>query len=98
MPPHCFVYYDKTWMKTVFTCLTKTIAEQPSLTQYDRPMYHERKINILPSADKQFMIFFFFFFFFLRERDLVLNLGVFFFFYSHCIIDKDYYSCSEFSS
>ena len=40
MHPHCFVYYDKTWMKRVFTCFTKIIAEQPSLIQYERPMYH----------------------------------------------------------
>ena len=40
MHQHCFVYYDKTWLKTVLTCFTKIIAEQPSLTQYERPMYH----------------------------------------------------------
>ena len=31
--------------------------EQPSLTQYERPMYHnERKINMLSSTDNNFMI------------------------------------------
>ena len=39
MHPHCIVYYDKTWTKTVMTCFTKMIAEQPSLAQYERPMY-----------------------------------------------------------
>ena len=43
MHPHCFVYYDNTWMKTVLTCLTKIIAEQPPLTQYDRPMYRVKE-------------------------------------------------------
>ena len=43
MHPQCFVYYDKTWMKTVLTCFTKMIAEQPSLTQYERPMYHMKE-------------------------------------------------------
>ena len=37
------VYYDKTWMKTVLTCFTNIIAEQPSLTQYERPMYHMKE-------------------------------------------------------
>ena len=36
----CVLQYIKTWMKTVLTCSTKMIAEQPSLTQYERPMYH----------------------------------------------------------
>ena len=53
--PHCFVYYDKTWMKTVLTCFTTMIAEQPSLTQYERPMYHnESKTNMLSSTDNNF--------------------------------------------
>ena len=40
MHPHCFVYYDKTWMKTVLaTCFTEMIAEQPSLTQYEWPIW-----------------------------------------------------------
>ena len=57
MHPHCFVYYDKTWMKRVLTCFTKIIAERPSLSQYERPMYHnERKINMLSSTDNNFMI------------------------------------------
>ena len=38
MHPHCIVYYDKTWMKTDLTCFTKMIDEQPSLTQFQRPM------------------------------------------------------------
>ena len=37
------VYYDKTWKKTVLTCITKIIAEQPSLTQSERPMYHMKE-------------------------------------------------------
>ena len=60
MHPHCFVYNDKTWMNTVLTlaCFTKMIAEQPSLTQYELPMYHiyERKIAMLSSTDTNFMI------------------------------------------
>ena len=47
----------KTWMKTVLTCFTEMIAEQPSLTQYERPMYHyERKINMLSRTDNNVMI------------------------------------------
>ena len=50
--------------------------EQPSLTQYERPMYHnERKINMLSSTDNNFMICI----------DLVLKLGFVCFFNSHCI-------------
>ena len=33
---HCVLW--QTW--TVWTCFTKIIAEQPSLTRYERPMYH----------------------------------------------------------
>ena len=33
----------KTWTKTVLTCFTKIIAEQPSLTQYERPMYNMKE-------------------------------------------------------
>ena len=60
MHPHCIVYYDKpkTWTKTVLDMLYKMIAEQPSLTQYGRPLYHyERKIIMLSSTDNNFMIF-----------------------------------------
>ena len=39
----CFVYNDKTWMETVLTCFTKMNAEQPSLTQYERSMYHMKE-------------------------------------------------------
>ena len=39
MHPRCFVYYGKTWMKTVLTCFTKIIAEQP----YEQPMYHMKE-------------------------------------------------------
>ena len=56
MHPHCFVYYDKTWMKTVLTCFTKMIAEQPSLTQYERPMYHMKKGKMVSSTDNNFVI------------------------------------------
>ena len=78
MHPHCFVYYDKTWMTTVLTCFTIMIAEQPSLTQYERPMYHnERKINMLSSTDNKFMILFLF------DFDLVWNLG--FLFLTHTV-------------
>ena len=43
MHPHCIVYYDKTWMKTVLTCFTEMIAAQPFLTQYEQPMYHMKE-------------------------------------------------------
>ena len=46
MHPHCFVYYDKTWMKTILTCFTKMIADQPSLTKFERPMYHMKEKQI----------------------------------------------------
>ena len=60
MHPHCIVLYDKTWKKTVLTCITKIIAEQPFLTQYERPMYHnESTINMLSSTDNNFMIILF---------------------------------------
>ena len=35
--------YDKSWMKPILTSLTKMIAEQPSQTQYERPMYHMKE-------------------------------------------------------
>ena len=58
--PHCVVYYDKTWTNTVLTCFTKMIVEQPSLTEYGRPMYHMyENTNMLSSTDKNFMIFLF---------------------------------------
>ena len=71
----------KIWTKTVLTCITKIIAEQPSLTQYERPMDHGRKINRPSSTDNNFMIFLFDF---LEIKDLIL--APFFFFYSHCIL------------
>ena len=82
MHPHCFVYYDKTWMKTVLTCFTKIIAElQPSLTQYERPMYHyERKQNMLSSTDNNFMICLFDF-----ERFSIESRFPFFFTHTVCI-------------
>ena len=58
MHPHCFVNYDKTWMKTVLTCFTQIIAEQPSLTQYERPMYHMKEEKKMLSS---FSFSFFFF-------------------------------------
>ena len=74
MHPHCIVYYDKTWMKAVLTCFTKIIAEQPSLTQYERSMYNTRKINMLSFTDNNFMISF------SILRDFGLNLGFLSFF------------------
>ena len=88
MHPQCFVYYDKTWMKTVLTCFTfkRLIAEQPCLTQYERPMYHydhyERKINMLSSTDKKVICLF-------DLRDLLLNLG-FPFLYTHTVYGGSY--------
>ena len=77
MHPHCFVYYDKTWMKTVLTCFTKMIAEQSFLTQYERPMYHMReKINMLSSTDNNFIIYLFDF-----ERFSIESRFPFFFFF-----------------
>ena len=39
MHPHCRVYYDKTW-RQFWHAFTKMSAGQPSLTQYEWPMYH----------------------------------------------------------
>ena len=39
---HC-VLQLKTWTKTVCTCFTKIIDEQPSLTQYERPIYQMKQ-------------------------------------------------------
>ena len=52
---HCFVSYNKTWMKTVLTCFTKMTAEQPSLTQHERPMYRMKE-KYATSSDNNFMI------------------------------------------
>ena len=44
-------------MKTVLICFTKITAEQPSLTQYELPMYiMKEKLTMLSSTDKKFMI------------------------------------------
>ena len=52
----------KTWTKTVLTCFTKIIAEQPSLTQlWTTNVPYERIINMLSSTDNNFMIFLFYF-------------------------------------
>ena len=94
MDPHCFVYYDKTWMKTVLTCFTKMIAEQPSLTQYERPMYHmkEKQICYHPLITISWFVF-------LILRDLVLNLDFLLsFFYSHCLWKKYIFNLSFFLS
>ena len=69
---HC-VLQLKSLTKIVLTCFTKMIAEQPSLTQYERPMCHmKEKINMLSSTNINFMIFLFFIL-----RNLGLNLGFF---------------------
>ena len=62
------VYYDKTWTNTVLTCFTNLIAEQPSLTQYERPMYRMKEICYHPLI----IIWWFSFFDF---KYLWLNLG-----------------------
>ena len=48
MHPHCFLCYDKTWMKTVLTALQTIIAEQPSLTQYERPICYTLSYTFYP--------------------------------------------------
>ena len=58
MHPHCFVYYDKTWTKTVLACFTKMIAEQPYEPNMNAQCY-ERKLNMLSSTDSNFMILYF---------------------------------------
>ena len=45
---HCVLHVHvpvqlKTWTKTVLTCFTKIIAEQPYQTHYERPMYHMKE-------------------------------------------------------
>ena len=64
------------------------IAElQPSLTQYERPMYHmKEKINMLSSTDNNFMICLY-----SILRDLVLNLG--FLFFTHTVYSTKYKQC-----
>ena len=71
MHPHCIVYYDKTWTKTVLICFTKIIAEQPSLTQYERLIYYmkEKWICYHPLITTSWC-------FFLILRNLGLNLGL----------------------
>ena len=39
---HCIVYNSKLGRR-VLTCFTNMIAEQPSLTQYERPMYYMKE-------------------------------------------------------
>ena len=60
--------------KTVLTCFTTMIAEQPSLTQYERPIYNmkEKEICYHPLITISR-------FFFSILRDLGLNLGFLFF-------------------
>ena len=76
---HCIVYYDKTWTKTVLTCFTKMIVEQPSLTQYERPMYYmkEKSVCYHPLITISW-------FFFPIWRDLGVNLS-FLFFFTHIV-------------
>ena len=94
MHPHCFVYYDKTWMKTVLTCFTEMIAEQPSLTQYKQPctMMKEKLIYMLSSTDKKFMICLFDF-----ERFSIESRFPFFF-KSHCIYNVHVYILGTFNN
>ena len=53
-----YMYNDKTWMETVLTCFTKIIAEQPSLTQYERSMYHMKEKLICYHVLKSVIIYF----------------------------------------
>ena len=57
MHPHSFVYYGKTWMKTVLTCFTKNYcwAAIPDPIWTTNVPY-ESKINMLSSTDNNFMI------------------------------------------
>ena len=59
---------------SALTSFTKTIAEQPSLTQYEQPLYHMEKKNMLSSTDNNFIL-----------RDIGLNPIFFLLFNSHCI-------------
>ena len=43
MHPHCIVYHDKTWKKTSFDMLWKSIAEQPSWPIWTTNVPYERK-------------------------------------------------------
>ena len=58
MHSHCFVCYDKTWMKTVLTCFTKMIAEHAAILDpiWTTNVPYERKINMLSFIDNNFMI------------------------------------------
>ena len=80
MHPHCFVYYDKTWMQTVMTCFTKNYywAAIPDPIWTTNVPY-ERKLNMLSSTDNNFMIFLFDF-----ERFSIESR--FPFFNSHCTL------------
>ena len=53
---------DKTWMETVLTCFTNMIAEQLSLTQFERSMWHMKgKIIVLSFSVISFVILIFVF-------------------------------------
>ena len=60
--PYCIVYYilkRKTWTKIVLVCFTKIIAEQPSLTKDEQPMYYlkENLISYHPLITISWFIF-----------------------------------------
>ena len=66
--------HPKTWTKTVLIYFTKMIAEQPSLTQYERPMYHYERKNAIIHCH----LITIWWIFFSILRDLRLNLGFLF--------------------
>ena len=69
-----------TWTKTILTCFTKLSSEQPSLTQYERPMYNMKEKWIC-----YYLLITISWFFFSILRDLGLNLGFLFFTHTYCI-------------
>ena len=81
MHPHCFVYYDKTWMTTVLDILYKNYCWTP----IPAPIWmtnvpYERKTNMLSSTDNNFKICLFDF-----ERSSIESRFPFFFF-THTVV------------
>ena len=83
MHPHCFGYYDKTWMKTVLTLIQKwLLCSHPWPNMNDQCTIWRKNIILLhvSSTDNNFMICHFDF-----ERFSIESRFPFFL-YTHCIV------------
>ena len=90
MHPHCFVYYDKTWMETVLTCFTKThcwTAIPGSIWTTSVPVWKRNKYAIIHNCAKHFMICLFEF-----ERFSIESRFPSFFLYSYCTVSFSYFA------